>query len=363
MKKRKDGRYAKQITVSKNADGKPIKKTVYGSTLKELDENYRKLMFDIDRGLDMGVQTITVSELRKEWYRVKKEPFIKPGTKLAYKSEMEHIDNNIGHIKVRELTSYQVEAMLDKIKKEHPHTAKSVLFHTSSIMRYAVSKGIIVRNPCEYMSVKAVKKARRALTDDEKQRALTANLPTLHTVMLHMLLYSGLRRGELLALEKSDVDLKNGTITVNKTLCDNHGKPYVQDTTKTEAGERIVPIFEPLKNVLSKYMLSSDNELLFPNERGKYISSNSVNLIMKKIKQAADLPEEISFHCFRHTFVTDCYKAGIDIKTLQEWVGHSDIQTTLNIYTHLDKQTVKKSNKMDEYYRQSKRSQSNIKIV
>ena len=87
MKKRADGRYAKQVTVGiKN--GKPVKKTVYGKTIKELERNYRELMLLIDRGIILDNQGITVTELMKEWYRIKKEGKVKRNTECAYSSIM-----------------------------------------------------------------------------------------------------------------------------------------------------------------------------------------------------------------------------------------------------------------------------------
>ncbi len=159
-----------------------------------------------------------------------------------------------------------------------------------------------------------------------------------------------MRRGEIFSLTKSDIDKKTMTIQVNKTLIDNNGKPYVQDSTKTKSGSRHVPIFLPLAKPLFNYIGTLDKEYLFLNKNNNFYAVNSMNFLFKQIIKKLGLGEDLSTHCFRYNFITECYTAGIDVKKLQMWVGHTDISTTLNIYTKLARETIQDGSEMDKFY-------------
>ncbi len=352
MKKRADGRYAKQVTVGiKN--GKPVKKTVYGKTIKELERNYRELMLLIDRGIILDNQGITVTELMKEWYRIKKEGKVKRNTECAYSSIMKRIENSIGDMKVKDVTLYTVESLVTDIQKENLYkTSQSVLSMLYSIFDYAIHNNIVAINPCKGLSVKYDKKEKRILTEEEKIiiNNITDELSEKEKVILLIMRYTGMRRGEIFSLTKSDIDKKTMTIQVNKTLIDNNGKPYVQDSTKTKSGSRHVPIFLPLAKPLFNYIGTLDKEYLFLNKNNNFYAVNSMNFLFKQIIKKLGLGEDLSTHCFRYNFITECYTAGIDVKKLQMWVGHTDISTTLNIYTKLARETIQDGSEMDKFY-------------
>ncbi len=370
LKKRSDGRYAKQVVVG-HKDGKPIKKTVYGKTLDELDKNYRALMLDIERNIDVIANSITVEDLSKEWYRIRKEKKHATSTKAAYRSRLETIYDKIGDVKVKDLTQSMIEkaanSILDEGKKA---VAKYFISDVKSIMNYAVSKGLVYRNACANLDYGYKSIKRRCFTEEERTRILNCDCDIREKAIIYTLLYTGMRRGELFALNKEDIDFKNMHITINKTVVDDDGKPYIQMFTKTDAGMRSIPIFLPLYKVLKEYCDTVSGGILFLNNRGNIMASNSIFYFMSCIRAKADLPDDISAHSFRHSFISDCYNAGVDIKTLQNWVGHDDITTTLGVYTHLDRYKILDSSIMDKYYTggnddksKSKTSQTKIHIA
>lgn len=80
------------------------------------------------------------------------------------------------------------------------------------------------------------------------------------------------------------------------------------------------------------------------------MATHSMNFLFNQIKVKLDLGEDLTMHCFRHNFISECYSAGVDVKKLQKWVGHSDISTTLNIYTHLAQEELENADELNKFY-------------
>lgn len=347
-KKRADGRYAKQVTVGYKGN-KPIKKTVYGKTEKELEKNYRELMLYVDRNIIVDNGGLTLSELTDEWYRLRIQGKVRRNTECGYSSIIKRI-KTIGELKVKDIKRYNIECLVSDIQKEgYINTSKTVLSMLKKIFDYAVENDIVYKNPCSGLSVKYKKKGKRTLTEAEKKIIDTAEMNLKDKAFLYLLRYTGIRRGELFSLTKDDIDRENMTIRITKTIIDNNGEPYIQDMPKTEAGERIIPIFLRLAKPLFDYMDTVDN-YLFLNKNGKYMASNSMNHMFKTIISKYGLGEDLTMHCFRYNFISECYAAGVDVKKLQTWVGHDDVSTTLNVYTKLAKQEVLDGDIMNEFY-------------
>jgi site-specific recombinase XerD len=93
-----------------------------------------------------------------------------------------------------------------------------------------------------------------------------------------------------------------------------------------------------------------ESEYIFLNKNDKLMAVNSINHFFKTVKEKVGLGEDLTTHCFRHNFISECYTAGVDVKKLQKWVGHTDIGTTLNIYTELSREVIENASEMNEYY-------------
>lgn len=354
-KKRADGRYAKQVTIGKK-DGKPIKKTIYGNTIKELEIKYRELMVLVDKGIILDNERITVTELYKEWYRIKKEGKVRANTAAQYKTISSHIIDKIGDSLVKDISTYTIESTISDFESiGKKRTAELMLQTTNAMMEYAVRNNIIAKNPCKELSVDCRAKEKRALTQEEKD-SMDANIDKVkprQKMIFLILRYTGMRIGEALALTKDDIDMENMIITINKTLV-SCGTPFIQEYTKTKSGERKVPIFLPLIKPLTDYINNLDGDYLFTTKYGKFVRTGQLSVWIKQLRECVNLGDDITSHSFRHNFISECYSAGVDVKVLQSWVGHTDISTTLNIYTHLANEEIKKSDKMNDFYSSQK---------
>ena len=221
------------------------------------------------------------------------------------------------------------------------------------------------------------KEPRRALTREEQRWIVETPHRAQRAAMIMM--YSGLRRGELIPLTWGDIDLEGCSISVNKSVEMVSNRPVVKPAAKTKAGVRVVQIPQVLAEFLRKERQSAANGpismLVCPSDSGQMMTDTAWrrmwesylidlnfkygNRIDKSGKQAQSkynrngivltIPN-ITAHWLRHTFATMLYLSGVDVLTAKEQLGHSDIKTTLEIYTHLDQDHKKKNiSKLDEF--------------
>ena len=156
-------------------------------------------------------------------------------------------------------------------------------------------------------------------------------------VLFRMLAYSGMRIGELLALTWNDISFITNTISVNKTLAhDVKGRQFIQ-TPKTKASKRLLNMDNETMSVLKEYQRECnkyhDCKLVFSNIKNNFLGTEIVRLWNLNIAKKAGL-EPIKLHGFRHTHATLLLKSGVPLKGVQYRLGHSKIDTTLNIYAH-----------------------------
>jgi len=369
MKKRKDGRYAKQVTIGLK-NGKPVRKTIYGKTQKELDKNYRDFMSLKDKGIILQEENMTFRELSELWLTNEKIGSVTDQTITTIKSQMRTINAHIGDIKVKSLRRSHVEEFRGgMIESGTIKRYNYCLSRIREIIVYAAHKNIIATDVT--IGMKPIKNAggkkRRSLTPVERQLIEKADFNEFERCFLNLLLYTGMRKSEALALNISDIDLKKKRISVTKTLvASKKVESCLQEYTKTVSGKRYIPIPNPLYHILVEYT-SGRSGILFLSERGGYIGAHAAyarfQSILKKLQVVSELPlaDDITAHTFRHTYASDLYKAGVDIKQAQYLLGHTDIKTTLDTYTHFGYVDVK-IDKLEDYYNAVK-MQSESKVI
>ncbi|WP_313074782.1 tyrosine-type recombinase/integrase [Lacrimispora sp.] len=367
-KKRKDGRYAKQVTIAiKN--GKPVRKTLYGDTLKELDKNYRDFMSLKDKGIILQEETTTFRELSEMWLTNEKIGSVREQSITTIKGQLSTINSHIGDIKIKDLRQSHIEGFrASMLKSKKLAQYNFCLSRIKAIVRYAVQKDIVAKDIT--LGMKGIKnigqRKKRPITEVERKLVSKADLDSFELCFINLLLYTGLRKNEALALNVKDVDLKKKRINIAKTLVSSKRREHcLQEYTKTTAGKRQVPIPGPLQEVLAEYTKGKTG-ILFTSHNGGYVSGGTMNFrwkkILKKLQAVSDVPlaEDITPHIFRHTYASDLYKAGVDIKQAQYLLGHDDIKTTLDTYTHFGYADVQVE-KLEDYYNAVKmQSEGNI---
>ncbi|MDA9472095.1 site-specific integrase [Enterococcus sp. 5H] len=262
-----------------------------------------------------------------------------------------------GGLKINKITSAYCQEIVNQwaIEYKRFYPIKS---YTNKIFEFAIRQNLIKDNPLN--RIITPKKQREIKNKDEQNfldktqlrdflKQAEVNEPLKYYAAYYTLAFTGLRKSELLALTWNDVDFKNNTLNVNKSVSILNTGAYIS-TTKTTSSERLISIDVLTLNVLKKWKLEQKKELL---TRGLRVKNNDVQLLFngdkneimnnitlwKRLKNYTDF--NITPHGFRHTHASLLFESGATIKQVQERLGHSDINTTLNIYTHVTKDAEK----------------------
>lgn len=169
------------------------------------------------------------------------------------------------------------------------------------------------------------------------------------TALFRTLAFSGARIGELLALEWHDIDFKGNTLSINKTITRGENNRLMVDVPKTHSSIRLISMDNKTMSLLKAwkstqarnylmlgYNTSSKEQLVFSNAKNQYINTGKVYKVYIKVVNKYEL-KKITIHGFRHTHCSLLFEAGASVKEVQDRLGHSDIQTTMNIYAHVSK--------------------------
>ena len=291
-------------------------------------------------------------DILDEWLSLHKET-VKPSTLVRENSYItNHIKPYFKNMYVDKITLRQCQNFTNKAFAAAPAAYTQIIGIVKSILDYALRLDMIKSNPMLYV----IKPKRQATISDKhnnyynkqelKKFLDVAKDTSLKKYALFRLLsYSGMRAGECLALAWHDLDYKNNTIAINKTLARIKDKLVIQ-TPKTKASNRVISLDTETIQVLKMWQLEqrkqllklginsmNKHQLIFSNGNNEYIYSGTVRKSIKILAKKAGI-HSITTHGFRHTHATLLFASGMDIKQVQARLGHSNVQTTLNIYTH-----------------------------
>lgn len=394
---RADGLIAVQIYIGR-VDGKRKYKTVYGRSQKEADDKAAEVRALLKKGIDIATARDAFSEWSDKWLKAKESDV----SHVYYKGlsgKVNKINDWIGDFEISKVRTSDMQELIDNMAKYNERTGKPTAKKTladykgicEQIFEMAIENRVLDYNPARYIRIpqKSPKEHRRALTDDEQGWIIDTPHKAQTAAMIMM--YAGLRRGELIPLQWRDVDLINGTISVTKSVEIIAGKPVVKSGGKTDSSVRVIDIPFALRDFLAREHDTSNatpfqivcagpdggmmTESAFRRMWESYIRDLNFkygNRMDKKGNVAKSKYNkngvEITIprftpHWLRHTFATMLYLAGVDVLTAKEQLGHSDIKTTLSIYTHLDQTYKRKSmSKLDEYLMEKSYMQVNMQV-
>ena len=370
--KRKDGRYQTKIYLGLDESNKKKYKYLYASSEKEL----RRLESELLSKLNKGIDIVTADDTYQQWLdRLKavKETELTESEYDTFVARASYFSKKFGNTPLNEIGQQAVQPVINEVFKCNPTTHKPSAKRTverylsaaSAVFEYAIENRAVDFNPCRYVKIPKAAKTneRRALTQEE--RKWVEEMPHRAQLPAMLMMYSGLRKGEVTALLWSDIDFNNKTITVNKSF---DFKQCKIKSPKTASGVRVVSVPDKLIDFLkeqpktSVLVVTGANGQRMTETAWKRLWESYINDLNLKYGKAVNKRnkfdpkgnimtiEPFTPHCLRHTFCTIMYEAGIDVLTAKEQMGHSDVKTTLSIYTHLDKIYKKKNiSKLDEY--------------
>lgn len=224
--------------------------------------------------------------------------------------------------------------------------ASMVMNYAGLVFDYAIRMQLINMNPTKVIKKPVRKESVREDKDmnfydkDELKKfmaALENNNNFRAFVYFRLLAFTGMRKGESLALKWSDIDLEKQTLYINKAVSRSATGLYIQ-TPKTPSSIRRISIDDKTVSILQEYKKESPDGLVFQSEDGGILSpAKPRKWYLTAMKNLPDDFKQISIHGFRHTHVSLLFEAGASIKDVQSRLGHSDIQTTMDVYTHVSK--------------------------
>ncbi|MBD5457179.1 MAG: site-specific integrase [Lachnospiraceae bacterium] len=335
------------------------RQTVYSSDLKELREKEKEIQKHLNDGIDYAAGRATVISLLERYIGLKQG--VRYSTKVGYNSVLNLMKQEdfgyrqIGSIKVSDAKQWVIKLHNDGKGYGSISIIRGVV---KPAFQMAYNEDIIRRNPFDFKLVDVIpndSKKRGAMT--EEQQDIWMNFIredktyTKYYDEFVVLLGTGMRVSEFCGLTMSDLDFEHRRIRVDHQLIRERGGKYYVEKTKTACGVRFIPmtddVCQSLKNILARRKKVkvetivdgySGFILLDKNSKPKVALhiENEMRWAMSKYgKLHPDQPlPNITPHVFRHTFCTNMANAGMDVKTLQYLMGHSDAGVTLNIYTH-----------------------------
>lgn len=342
-KKRKDGRYCTHVdTGIYDERGKRIRLTAYGKTLRELENNIARLRQLANRGTFVRSSSVTLGAYAANWLITKRG--LANATYNGYKNIIDNHIGSISNIPLCKLLKSDVINCMSQLDGHYDlqHRLKVTL---NQILNAAVDDNLLYKNVCSQIRLPAknTTSRKRAFTAAERNAIRSAPFTLRERAFVYILYFTGLRRGEVLALTVNDINFNTGELSVNKSVAFVDNNQPVIKSPKTPSANRTVLMPDVLINALKQYTHTINTLYLFTRQNGEIMSEGSYKRMWQQIYKKINLQlggtaaikaTDLTVHTFRHNYATMLYYSGIDVKQAQKILGHSDIKTTLEIYTH-----------------------------
>ena len=348
---RKDGRWEGRGVIGYDEKGLPKTKNVLAKTKRECQEKLKQLRETVTGPRTEKVRPeMPFAEWLDFWYQTYVKPQIRSTTQANYEAKIyQHIIPELGKIPLNQLAQKDLQQFYARMK-----TAGRLIrteqfgkglsdsmvrgLHTAcrSALEKAVQEELIRTNPAVGCKLPPKRgREMQVLGREELQRFLIQAQAEGYFELFLLDLCTGLRRGELLALQWDDLDFKTGTLTVNKQVYEVKGRLQVS-VPKTRASIRRLVLPPGVVEVLRQYRETVDSRWMFPSpvKEDVPLTPGAVRRRLQIILERAGC-KRIRFHDLRHTFATLSLESGMDVKTLSAMLGHVSAATTLDIYTHI----------------------------
>lgn len=355
ISQRKDGLYQ-----ARYSDRWGRRRTIYGKKLRELQKELAEAVAG-NLNFTSVKDEITLDMWFDRWMEIYKEKTIRPNTKREYVHiYKKNISPYLGGRIINSLVKSDIQRLIDKANDEHYGYERQdkIKVILRDMMQRAVEDNLAINNPVSGIKLRKDKEIKaKSLTVEEQALFFDYCRNTFYDNLFNVAVNTGLRPGELFALELSDIDLKNGFIDVNKTLVyqkylDDDGKTFHVEPPKTKQSYRKVPINSvcrayleaqiELKKVISKKRPKQQNKYLFVTKfntpLNSVIYSDAIKAVIRQINLTRSFDDQFeifSGHTFRHTFATRCFENGVDGKVVQSYLGHASLKMTMDLYTHV----------------------------
>lgn len=346
--KRADGRWCGALYVTE-ADGRRVRRRVYGKTRKEAEDKLVELRRKSEIGVPMTPSHLTLGAYLQEWLTQIVSQRVRANTLSGYTFHVDkYLVPDLGPRKLGKLTAREVRLYLDDLKKRGhgPRTIRYVHATLRAALEDAMREEIIEKNVAKLVRPPtATREERHPLTVEEVRMLLKSTREDRLHALFVVIALLGLRRSEALGLQWSDVDLSQGTLMVRRGLHRINGQLQLLDT-KTARSRRTIPLPGPVLLALEAHQRRQEAERValaekWPKSGFVFTTSigtpldpdNTSKYIQRAIKQAG--VRRVRMHDFRHGCVSVLLALGVPPRTVMEIAGHSALEMTMNVYAHV----------------------------
>lgn len=372
---RKDGRYEGRFTY------KGKRYSLYDNNLRTLKEEVKNKKYNLEHSIYGEIESLTLNQWFDIWLKEYKKDKVKNSTLNNYLSIYKnHIKPSIGKMVLKDIKTIHIQKLYNELYNSGMSSStihETVNSSLSNILKIAQDNDLLIKNPC-----KGVVFPER---DYEEPRVLSVTEQKIFLNIVHgryyeplylLALSTGLRIGEITGLKWSDIDFERKELTVNRTLhyfkdSESNQCNYVFQSPKSKSSHRTIPLIDDTINVLKKHKLRQNENLLRKGcnyevygrefkDMVFYTKNNtpirreiirvSLGIVARDINEReielakveqrkAIVFEDITPHTLRHSFTTRAFEKGLQPKTVQVILGHSSLEITMNLYTHVMKDT------------------------
>jgi integrase len=354
--KRKQGGWQGSIDVAVG-DGRRRRKTVYGTTQRDVRDKLAAIRRTLDAGLPVGTRRpMTVGDYLEAWLRDTLPTVVRPSTVASYASlTKQHIIPGLGHHRLDKLTAVHIRAFLrDKSTQTSPRTKRPLssrtLQYIHAVLRLALEQArrddLVARNVAGLVAGPKVQRGEiQPLTPAEAARLFAAAAEDRLSPLWLLITALGLRRGEALALRWEDIDLDRGHLQVRATLQRIGGALVRADMPKTKSSRRALPLPEVVVEALRAHRAAqlqerlaarawADEALVFTTGLGTPLEPRNVLRSFHALCDRAEV-RRVRIHDLRHAAASFLLLQGVDMRVVMGTLGHSRLATTSDLYTHL----------------------------
>jgi integrase len=364
VKKRSNGKWAYCVSLGMDPLTKKQKqKTKSGfATRKEAISAARKLEAEIENGTYVKETKMTFETFTQEWLMVYSQN-AKISSVRARSKEMKHFISEWGPYEIQKITKQTYHKRIVELSKKYSRNYMSCIHACGRmIFNHAVELGLIKVNPTDNVQLPKYQKKIEDIENQEEEikflekeelakflRLTDSDGLEMDSLIFTTLAYTGLRIGELLALKWTDFDEQRASLRITKTLYNpnNNIKEYELLTPKTSGSIRTIRIDEKLVKMLKRHEIKqkqvklqqgfiyTDSQFIFARNDGHPQLRKVIETRLKRLLKKAEIIKNITPHSFRHTHTSLLIEAGVGVKEIQQRLGHTDINTTMNIYAHM----------------------------
>jgi integrase len=333
ISRRPDGRWVGQIVTGAAGPGRPHRRTVYGKTKTELIGKLTRAKVELHGGMDAG-RRVTFGQLAQLWLD-NRESKIRWVTSQVYSRTLKKYGKPLWRRPLVSIKPLDLDAHMRALEQAGvPSTARRAYRERlRQVFRYAVTKRLLPLSPADSLDVPHHEPhPKDAWERAEVAAFLEAARENRLYPMFYLALATGLRVGELLALQWGDVDAAAGTLTVRHTWAPGPDGHHLSPP-KTAKSIRTIPLAQDVLDVLTAWRDESSavDGFVFPGEPGAPVSDSTVARELRQVAAEAGV-RQLTMHGLRHTYATLALRAGVPIQVLSERLGHSRVSITMDVY-------------------------------